>query len=94
MGSHISPTWELRTLVQCPQRAISKAKDDRNIRAKYRPFLLDAELEATDWISQLELETAIPMAEENLAKTESRLKVLVFYGCLRKRYKILPHSLK
>jgi arsenical resistance protein ArsH len=85
MGSHVSPMPELRTLAQCPQLAISKANDDPDIRAKYRPFLLDSELEATDWISQLELETTIAMAEENLAKTESRLKVLVLYGSLRKR---------
>ncbi|PVH70995.1 arsenate resistance ArsH [Cadophora sp. DSE1049] len=74
MGSHVTPTWELRTLAQCPQLAISKAKDDPDIRAKYRPFLLDAELEAADWISQLELETAIAMVEENLARTESSLR--------------------
>ncbi|RDL35842.1 uncharacterized protein BP5553_06454 [Venustampulla echinocandica] len=85
MGSYVSPTRELRTLAQCPQLAISQAKDDPDIRARYRPFLLDAELEATDWISQLELATAIATAEENLAKTESRLNVLVLYGSLRKR---------
>lgn len=90
MGSYVSPTRELRTLAQCPQLAISQAKDDPAIRARYRPFLLDAELETTDWISQLELETTIAMAEENLAKTESRLKVLVLYGSLRKRYKSCP----
>jgi len=73
-------------LAQCPQLAISEAEDDPEIRAKYRPFLLDAEVEASDWISQLELETAIAMAEENLARTKSRLKVLVLYGSLRKRY--------
>jgi arsenic resistance protein ArsH len=86
MVSSVSPTRELRTLAQCPQLAISEAEDDPEIRAKYRPFLLDAEVEATDWISQLELETAITMAEENLARTKSRLKVLVLYGSLRKRY--------
>ena len=86
MGSLVSPTRKLRTLAQCPQLAISEAKDDPEIRVKYRPFLLDAEVEAADWISQLELETAITMAEENLAKTKSRLKVLVLYGSLRKRY--------
>lgn len=73
-------------MAQCPQLAISEAEDDPEIRAKYRPFLLDAEVEASDWISQLELETAIAMAEENLARTKSRLKVLVLYGSLRKRY--------
>jgi arsenic resistance protein ArsH len=86
MVSSVSPTRELRTLAQCPQLAISEAEDDPEIRAKYRPFLLDAEVEASDWISQLELETAIAMAEENLARTKSRLKVLVLYGSLRKRY--------
>jgi arsenical resistance protein ArsH len=89
MGSLASPTPKLRTLAQCPQLAISEANDDPEIRAKYRPFLLDAKVEAIDWISQLELETAIAMAEENLAKTKSRLKILVLYGSLRKRYKSL-----
>ena len=85
MASHNSPARQLNTLAQYPQLAISKAEDDPDIRAKYRPFLLDPEVEATDWISQLELETIIAMAEENMAKTESRLKVLVLYGSLRKR---------
>lgn len=85
--SSINPlTRGLRTLAQCPELAISEAQDDPTIRAKYRPFLLDAEIEATDWISQLELEPVITLAEENLAQTNSRLKVLVLYGSLRQRY--------
>jgi arsenic resistance protein ArsH len=85
MASLNSPARQLKTLAQHPQLAISKAEDDPDIRAKYRPFLLDPEVEAIDWISRLELETAIAMAEKNIAKTESRLKVLVLYGSLRKR---------
>jgi arsenic resistance protein ArsH len=85
MASLISSPPQLRTLAHFPQLAISEAEDDPDIRAKYRPFLLDPEVEAADWISQLELETAAAMAEENLSKTKSRLKVLVLYGSLRKR---------
>lgn len=85
MNLAMHPNRGLRTLAQCPQLAISEAKDEPEIRAKYRTFLLDKESEATDWISELELETTISMAEENLAKTKSRLKVLVLYGSLRKR---------
>jgi len=84
MGS-ILEARQLRTLVQCPQLAIAESDDEAEIRAKYRPFLLDPEVESTDWISQLELETAIGMAEADLLKTNSRLKVLVLYGSLRKR---------
>ena len=92
MGSLASPTRKLRILAQCPHLAISEANDDPEIRTKYRPFLLDPEVEAADWISQLELETAITMAEENLAKTQSRLKVLVLYGSLRKRYESFHYN--
>ncbi|KAJ8062816.1 hypothetical protein OCU04_008074 [Sclerotinia nivalis] len=85
MSPHIPTTREFRTLAQCPQLAISEAQDDLDIRTKYRPFLLDPETEATDWISELELESVVTQVEENLAKTNSRLKVLVLYGSLRKR---------
>ena len=40
---------------------------------------------AEDWINELELTTTIEMAEENLRKTNDRLKVLVLYGSLRRR---------
>lgn len=77
---------EFRTLAHCPNLPIASKDDDAEIRAKYRPFLLKPEVESTDWISELELETAVSMAEADLAKTGSRLKVLVLYGSLRQRY--------
>lgn len=86
MSPHILKPREFRTLAQCPELAIGEAEDDIDIRTKYRPFLLEPEVETTDWISQLELESVITQAEENLAKTNSRLKVLVLYGSLRQRY--------
>jgi arsenic resistance protein ArsH len=76
---------EFRTLARCPQLAISEADDEPEIRAKYRPFLLDPEIEEADWISELELDTTISMAEANLQKTGKRLRILVLYGSLRKR---------
>ena len=85
MGS-ITSSRTFRTLAQVPELAISAAEDDPEIREKYRPFLLDPEVEATDWISQLELDTAISIAQADIEKTGSRLKVLVLYGSLRKRY--------
>jgi len=88
MGS-ISAPRELRTLAQCPHLALSASEDDAEIRSKYRPFLLDPDVEATDWISQLELDTVSSIAEKDIEKTGSRLKVLVLYGSLRKRY-LLP----
>ena len=89
MGSILPLLRELRTLAQSPQLAISEAEDDAEIRAKYRPFLLDPEVESTDWVSQLELGTAISMAEADFRKTNARLKVLVLYGSLRKRCEFL-----
>jgi arsenic resistance protein ArsH len=85
MGSIIVPSRGLRTLAQCSNLSISEKDDDAEIRTKYRPFLLESEVESKDWISELELETAISMAEADLAKTGARLKVLVLYGSLRKR---------
>lgn len=64
---------------------ISEGQDDPTIRAKYRPFLLDSQGAAHDWVSELELDTVTAMALEDLEKTGSRLKVLVLYGSLRKR---------
>jgi arsenic resistance protein ArsH len=85
MGSLAYPSGESRSLSQCPQLPISEGQDDPDIRTRYRPFLLDAATEATDWISELELEAAVSMAEADLAMTKTRLRVLVLYGSLRKR---------
>jgi hypothetical protein len=68
-----------------PSLSISEDQDDPEIRAKYRPFLLDPETSANDWISKLELDTVTAIAQQDLEKTGSRLKVLVLYGSLRKR---------
>lgn len=85
MGS-IQSMWEFQTLGQCPELAISEDQDDPEIRARYRPFLLDPEVESRDWISELELGATISMVQKHLKETGSRLKVLVLYGSLRKRY--------
>ena len=85
MGSLTHPSRESRSLSQWPHLPISEAEDDPEIRTRYRPFLLGAATEATDWISGLELEAAASMAEADLAKTKTRLRVLVLYGSLRKR---------
>jgi arsenic resistance protein ArsH len=83
----------LRTLAQCHSLAISESEDDPEVRRKYRPFLLPADVEANDWISELELETVIHVAEKDLARTQSRLKVLVLYGSLRQRFVLISiHS--
>jgi hypothetical protein len=79
------PRAGFRTLVQCRSLAISEAEDDPEIRKKYRPFLLPEDIEAKDWISELELESVVRIAEEDLARTQSRLMVLVLYGSLRQR---------
>ncbi|KAJ5720134.1 arsenic resistance protein ArsH [Penicillium malachiteum] len=63
--------------------AIPQGEDDAEIRQKYRPFILDDAAE--DWVSTLELTTAMGLAAQELKKSNHRLKVLVLYGSLRQR---------
>lgn len=74
------PAYARRTLAPASQ------DDDAAIRAKYRPFLLLDEVAGSDWVAQLELSTALKMAEADIsAMGGDRLKVLVLYGSLRAR---------
>lgn len=57
---------------------------------RYRPFLLDEKTRSTDWISELELDTATGMAQQDLLVTSEPLRVLVLYGSLRKRSGFVP----
>lgn len=66
-----------------PSLAISQNEDDAEIRQNYRPFILDDAVE--DWVSVLELTTAMDLAAQELQKSSNRLKVLVLYGSLRRR---------
>jgi len=66
--------------------AIPAEEDEAVIRNNYRPFLLDTAVAEQDWIAKLELATVTEMAQRDLIKTGSRLKVLVLYGSLRQRY--------
>jgi arsenical resistance protein ArsH len=59
--------------------------DDKEVRDRYRPFILDPVIESTDWVSCLELATVTKLASENLLKTGDALRVLVVYGSLRSR---------
>ncbi|GAB7332421.1 hypothetical protein MBLNU13_g04230t1 [Cladosporium sp. NU13] len=65
--------------------AIPVEEDEVGIRANYRPFLLDPVVAEDDWVAKLELATVTEMAQRDLIKTGSRLKVLVLYGSLRQR---------
>ncbi|KAH6954451.1 flavoprotein-like protein [Fusarium avenaceum] len=66
--------------------AIKSDQDDVAIREAYRPFLLDNSPSTDDWISVLELSTAIQMVQaEILDKGLDRLRILVLYGSLRSR---------
>lgn len=67
-----------------PSLAISQSEDDTDIRQKYRPFILVDDA-TEDWVSTLELTTAMSMAAQELHKSNNRLKVLVLYGSLRRR---------
>lgn len=71
-----------------PSLAIAQSEDDSEIRKRYRPFLLDrldTETVSRDWVSELELETAMEMSARDLERTGERLKVLVLFGSLRPR---------
>lgn len=66
--------------------AIPPSEDAKDVRKAYRPFLLDDEISSNDWVSKLELSTAMKMVEQELKSTEGdRLKVLVLYGSMRAR---------
>jgi arsenic resistance protein ArsH len=66
--------------------AIPESQDDPEIRRNYRPFLLDDETSRSDWVSQLELSTALKMVEsQTLNSGQNRLRVLVLHGSLRSR---------
>ncbi|KAJ8102362.1 arsenate resistance ArsH [Lipomyces tetrasporus] len=64
--------------------AIPAVEDDSEVRSAYRPFLLGCETANNDWIAQLELSTAMKMAEDEMKRTD-RLKILVLYGSMRSR---------
>ena len=63
-------------------------EDEPETANKYRPFVLDSAIAAEDWVSKLELATVTEMAHDDIAKTGQRLRVLVLYGSLRRRYGI------
>lgn len=72
--------------------ALPANEDDESIRSTLRPFLLPEDVTANDWISKLELSTALKMSEADFERTGGdRLKVMVLYGSLRSRY-ISPQS--
>lgn len=80
------------TLAPLHSLALPETEDDPTIRQKYRPFLIEqqqptAAAEEHDWISALELNTALSIVRQDLHKPSSqgRLKVLVLYGSLRRR---------
>ncbi|CAJ0546765.1 Ff.00g013920.m01.CDS01 [Fusarium sp. VM40] len=74
------PTYSYQSL------AIKFDEDDVAIRETCRPFLLDNSPSTDDWISKLELSTAIQMVQsEILDKGLDRLRILVLYGSLRSR---------
>lgn len=66
--------------------ALPSKEDDPTLRQEYRPFLLDAAIENSDWIAALELNSILQMVDaEIMSKGQERLKVLVLYGSLRAR---------
>lgn len=66
--------------------AIPEQQDDSAIRSRYRPFLLDDKIASSDWISKLELNTALELSQNQLADTKGgRLRLLVLVGSLRER---------
>ncbi|KAF2438289.1 arsenate resistance ArsH [Karstenula rhodostoma CBS 690.94] len=66
--------------------AIPASEDDALVRKTYRPFLLDGAHSEQDWVSRLELSTALNMVASQILKSGGdRLKILVLYGSMRKR---------
>ena len=66
--------------------AIPQSLDDAEVRRKYRPFLLDEETSKSDWVSQLELSTALKMVEDQILNSgQDRPRVLVLHGSMRNR---------
>ena len=66
--------------------AIPVSQDDDQLRKNYRPFVLDDVYQSQDWISQLELTTALKMMDDQVFRNGGdRLKVLVLHGSMRKR---------
>lgn len=53
---------------------------------KHQPFLMDQSILESDWISRLELKTVTKIAHDDLLKTGKRLRILILYGSLQKRY--------
>lgn len=76
---------ELQQSATIRSLALSASEDDPALRQKYRPFILPEDPGQPDWVSTLELETVLDLAENNLRLTKERLKVLVLYGSLRRR---------
>jgi hypothetical protein len=78
------PAYDGKTL------AIPEQEDDKEIRAKYRPFITNPDVTSSDWISKSELSTALKLSEADMKKTGGdRLKILVLYGSLRERFVML-----
>lgn len=71
-----------------PGPEFGKLGSDESLQGRdtYKPFLLDEQTTASDWISELELDTAETMARHDLHITAQPLRILVLYGSLRRRY--------
>ncbi|KAK6435374.1 hypothetical protein LTR95_008438 [Oleoguttula sp. CCFEE 5521] len=65
--------------------AIPADKDEPSIRKAHRPFILDDEVTASDWVSRLELAKVTEMSHGSILQSGTRLRVLVLYGSLRTR---------
>jgi arsenic resistance protein ArsH len=76
----VDPAYNGRTF------AICAAEDDAQVRANYRPFILDETVSSTDWVAKLELSSVLRMVDQEIfAKGQDRLRVLVLYGSMRAR---------
>ncbi|KAI1928475.1 hypothetical protein LOZ65_001968 [Ophidiomyces ophidiicola] len=62
---------------------IAERDDDPGIREVYRPYIIPESEQ--DWVSQLELDNVMDLAEKEILSEGKRLKILVLYGSLRKR---------
>lgn len=66
--------------------AIAPEDDDPEIRTKYRPFLLPPSPSERDWVSDLELSTALRLVDTTILTPRlPRLRILILTGSLRAR---------
>lgn len=80
-----SPPGAMATTLPEPAFGKLRSESPLNGQPGHKPFLMDNQTTASDWISELELDTTEEMARQDMLRTAQPLRILVLYGSLRKR---------